>query len=158
MKWDLFPLIFLFLWLIYLLFSSKLFTKHQARRVLDDMKNRYSVIHEYRRVALNDFPKLDHRFYNTTQSWFEKRSFVWIGDYEDTYERENSPNFRACIRALRSQVGHIVVGIYDVHMKGFMKLSQFVHLLPHNMRTIDLETEFSNGTFLTISTATLVKK
>lgn len=137
--------------------NRKFGPEKQAGEIIDHMKDIYSTVHEFRRVELSQYPELDHDFYNFMTKCFEENGFTWVGDYEDTTMRKKMPNQRACLRTLRSHDGYIVVAVYDIKMKGLMRLLQIIGFLPKDLRTIDLETEFRNGTFLATSTATMAK-
>jgi hypothetical protein len=62
-----------------------------------------------------------------------------------------NPAHRSCIRTLVGEGGGVVGSIYHVRMgglKGVLRFCQWIGLIPRNIRVIDLETEFHNGSFL----------
>jgi hypothetical protein len=127
--------------------GSTLIKKRQqlaAQKILAEQKAVYSSTpHEYKEADSADFPDQDHDFYDRTQQWFESLGFRFIGDCEIVSLTRIYPHMRTFIRRMFSPDGTISVAIY--HVKATL------HRLPHDFRSIDLETELSNGTFLTTS-------
>lgn len=126
-----------------------------ARKTIDLMKKMYCGAHEYREVNPVEFPQLDHEFYRQTQAELEKAGFRYLADIEDVTVARANPNFYTFLRSMIGDDGTIMASIYDARVRGLMRLLQFSGLLPHDMRIIDLETEFDDGSFVTLSTATL---
>jgi hypothetical protein len=118
-----------------------------AKRVMELNKAIYSSQpHEYRMVDPSEFPELDHDFYDRTRSWFEGQGFRFLGDRQNLTLSRIAPHSRTFTRVMVSAEGTICGEAHH------MKLKQ-VRGFPAEVKTIDLETEFSDGTFITTSNA-----
>ena len=137
-------------WLISWLLS-RLGPRRSAKAILDTQKKLYSERHEYRTVSAHDFRDLDLAYYDETQAWLEAQGFRHLGDVENVTLARTMPRARAFIRSMVSADGTISAGVYDVRLKSWMRLLQRLFVLPRDMRTLDLETELSDGTFVATS-------
>jgi hypothetical protein len=137
-------------WLISFLVKKRM-SRDAAEEILETTTALYSTRHNFRTVSPTDFPDLDIAYYDRMQAWFTHHGFRHMGDIEDTTLSQKMPNARAFIRCMLSADGATTVGIYDVRFGGLFRLMQMVGLLSRNMKTIDIETEFSDGTFITTS-------
>ena len=119
-------------------------TAHQTAKV-------FSGRHQFQIVTPLAFPGKRLGFYESTQRFLEGQGFRWLGDIEDLTLTETHPNMRTFIRCMISADGTISGGIYDVELKGWMRLLQLIGLLPRKLQVLDLETEFNDGTYLCTS-------
>ena len=117
--------------------------KAAARRILEFHKAIYaSEPYEYQIVQASDFPELDHEFYERVRSCLEAQGFRFLGDRENVTLTRLAPDSRMFVRTMVSADGTIFGGVY--HMK-----QRRARNYPAEIRTIEFETEFSDGTFLT---------
>ena len=137
-------------WLISFLVKKRM-SRDAAEEILQTTTALYSTRHNFHTVSPSDFPDLDIAYYDRMQAWFTHHGFRHMGDIEDTTLSQKMPRARAFIRCMLSTDGAIAVGIYDIRLRGLFRLMQIVGLLSRNMKTIDIETEFSDGTFITTS-------
>jgi hypothetical protein len=113
-----------------------------ARNILDQNKAIYaSGPHEMRTVSPAEFPNLDHSFYDSFRDHFAAHGFRFVWDREDMTLTRVFPHQRTFIRVLLGADGTIMAGAYHIR-----------NLSPE-VRNMGLETEFSDGTFVTTSTA-----
>ncbi len=124
-----------------------------ARDALRVQKRLYSEEHDYRLVSPEEFPELDHAWYAWITETLGALGFAHLADIENLTVKEAMPNARAFIRVLLGGEGTVMAGAYDVKLRGFMGFCQSVGLLPRDLRTLDLETELSDGTFVATSNA-----
>jgi hypothetical protein len=102
--------------------------------------------YEYRMVQPSEFPELDCEFYDRARSWFETRGFRFLGDRENVTLSRIVPSSRTFIRTMVSADGTIVGCACHVKLqnaRGFRT----------EARVIELETELSDGTFVSTSNA-----
>jgi hypothetical protein len=99
--------------------------------------------HEYRAATLDEFPQLDRTFYDRMQIWFESCGFRYLGDCDNVTLSRVYPEKRTLIRRMVGKDDTVCVAIYHIRTTGrrFFR----VH------RIIDLETEFSDATFMRTS-------
>jgi hypothetical protein len=122
--------------------------QERARRLFAKQKAYYSAeSHDYRIVAPSDFPQLDHAFYDRMRSWFESQGFRFLGDFHNVTLAHIVPESRAFYRTLVSADGTILGAATHTRIK--------VRDSHRNFRTIEFETELSDGTFVTTSNAAL---
>lgn len=128
-----------------------------AGRTLDRMKKIFcGGPHEYRKVSPAEFPRLDHQFYRQKQVELERLGFRFLADVEDVTLARTNPNIRTFVRSMISEDGTIMSAVYDARPRQpFMRLLQLVGTLPRDLRNLDLETEFSDGSFVCVSTSSL---
>jgi len=108
------------------------------RKIREETIAIYQDRHEYRAATPDDFAGLDIAFYDETEAYFTSKGFRRLGDRVDqTIQDLGKPS--PPIRTMVSSGGTVSVGIYHVKMGS------------KSIRMIDLETEFSDGTFLTTS-------
>jgi hypothetical protein len=97
-------------------------------------------------VRPSDFPELDCEFYDRVRSSLEAHGFRFLGDRENITLSRIVPDSRTFIRTTVSADGSIVGGAYHLKVRR-------VRGIPVEKRTIEFETEFSDGTFLSTSNA-----
>ncbi len=98
---------------------------------------------EYQWLDADDFPNLDHEFYDETQAALESLGFRWLGDRENLTLTKAFPKLRTFVRMLVSAEGTISSFLYHIQAmtpKG-----------THDIRAIELGSELSDGTFLMTS-------
>lgn len=134
---------------------QRIFTpKRTAQKIVADTKALYSAPHEIVEVRAASFRDLDHRFYDTKRAELEAFGFQYVADIEDLTLSRKYPSMRTFIRALTGDQGTISAGIYQLKFRGFYRLLQLVGLLARKPFFVDLETEFSDGTFVATSNTT----
>ncbi len=137
-------------WLITLLLRR--FTpRDAAKNILETSRGLYSGRHEYRVVSPSEFAGLDIDYYDWMQQFLAGYGFRHVADIENVTLARKMPQARAFIRSMLSRDGTVTAGIYDVRFGGLMRLLQMLHMLPRDVRSLDLETELSDGTFITTS-------
>jgi hypothetical protein len=96
--------------------------------------------HEYRDAIIDEFPQLDRDFYDGMRGWFECRGFRYLGDCENLTLSRVFPTMRTLIRRMVGADGTICVALHD--------LRTIRKEIVRHRKTIDLETELSDGTFV----------
>ncbi|OJJ26353.1 hypothetical protein BI308_07005 [Roseofilum reptotaenium AO1-A] len=123
-----------------------------AEELLDYHKKIYSQQHEFVQVDAQDFSHLDLKFYQQTQRQLERLGFEKLADMEDvTISKANRSQPRILIRVMLSRDRRTVAGIFHFPLPLLVKALQAIGLAPKGGKTIDLESEFEDGTFLTTS-------
>jgi hypothetical protein len=119
-----------------------------AKEILDQQRTLYSGHHDYRGADPAEFPHIDVQYYNRMQRRLERLGFTTLGDLEDVTATRVHPNMRTFIRVLRDGEGTTMAGVYDVKVRGWMRMLQLVGVIPADLRTVDLESEVTNGSFV----------
>lgn len=130
--------------------------KKAAKRSLAENEKIWSEKpHEYRIVedVRSDFPDIDHTWVGETQAHFERLGCHFVADIENITLCAIHPQMRTYIRTMLSPDGTIKVGIYHFKMRGMMGWMVRIFGMPTTQHVIDLESEFSDGTDLVITTA-----
>jgi len=91
-------------------------------------------------------------FYNRKQKEFELCGFNYATDYVNKTILKANPNSLHFIRVMLSHDYSTEAAIFDIKLKGYLRIFQFLGILPKDLKTIDLETEFDNGSFITTTT------
>jgi hypothetical protein len=112
----------------------------------------YVPRHEYRQVDAGSFRHLDLNFYNRTRDAFVAQGCTWMGDVENVTLRGTAMDLRSFIRILVSQDRTTCIGLYHPKPKIWVRLLMWV-LRVKLGRTIDCESELSNGGFIVTSNA-----
>ncbi len=124
-----------------------------ARRILDSIAAHFVPDQEYVQVKEDDFGHLDLGFYRRTTQVLEARQFLRLPDVENRTLAQAMGNVLrpVFIRPFLSPEGTTTVGIYHPRLKswGLRLLLWLFRSAPG--RTIDLETEFLDGSFVTTS-------
>jgi hypothetical protein len=81
--------------------------------------------------------------------------FRYLGDVEDVTVANTWPRSQAVLRVMLGDGGTVTAAVYHLRIFGVMRGLQFVGPLPRKLLTIDLETELSNGQF--VSTGNTLK-
>ena len=143
------------LWLGYWWLTRDLATdpKDAADDIVRMQKALYAQQHDYRAVRPSDFPDVDVSFYDATRKTFEREQFRFLGDIEDVTATREFPKMRTFLRLMVGDSGTIQLACYHLKMRGFLRLLQIVGALPKNVKTVDLETEMSDGSFIVTANA-----
>ena len=129
--------------------------KRVARKIVGDAKALYSAPHEFAEVRAASFRDVDHRFYDSKRAELETLGFQYLADIEDLTLSRQYPSMRTFVRALVGDAGTVSAGIYQLKFRGFYRLLQLFGVLARKPFFVDLESEFSDGTFVaTSNTAT----
>lgn len=129
--------------------------KKGAQRLTALVRHLYFGRQEYREADPARFPHLDLQFYDAAARVLEGEGFVRLGDLEDV--TNNTAPYSAgaplFIRGLAGDGGRISAGIY--HFRTLLRRTWRARLLGggKSAKIVDLETELSDGTFLTTSNA-----
>ena len=130
-------------------FVSRIATpEKRAQKVTEQKRAIYSAPHEYAPVRVHDFRGLDTAYYDATQRWLESVGFRCFGDVENVSLSAVYPNMRTAVRDLASADGVVTASIWQIKMRGSLRVLSFFGLLKGDMRVVDFDTEFSDGTFL----------
>jgi len=126
-----------------------------AREIVDHIAAIYVAHHDYAPADPREFRHLDLKFYNSACAHLESRGFRHLADIEDRTltAAPGSILQRTMIRVLVSEDGSINAALFHPRLNRFW-LRLLLWLVRKSMgRTIDLETEFSDGTFLCTTNA-----
>jgi hypothetical protein len=124
--------------------QRKLYAESHSRLVVDESK-----ITAYRLRA---------EFYRCATAALQAIGFRRLADYVIPDIEAAMPMARSVLRAFLSSDGTIMGAVYDVRFSGWMRLLQWIHVLPWNLNVIEMETELSDGTFVITSAASLASK
>jgi hypothetical protein len=129
---------------------------NSTERVANDIKklqeSLYTPKHEFRVVDAKSFRHLDIGFYDKIQDALVAKGCTCLGDVEIVEQQKNGLGVRTFIRVLVTRDGLTCVGLY--HFKPKLWLRSLLWIMRVRVgRTIDCETELSNGGYLTTSNA-----
>jgi hypothetical protein len=144
------------LWLMFWWLTRELATdpKEAADDIVRMQKALYARPHEFRIVQPREFRDVDHDFYDRVRKYFEReQQFRHLADIEDLTATREFPKMRTFLRVMVGDAGATQVACYHLKMRGVFRLMQIVGALPKNVKTIDLETEMSDGTFIVTANA-----
>ncbi len=118
-----------------------------GRQVARDLAVAFSADHQFASVRAQDFaPLLDLDFYDRQRAFFEGKGFRWVDDIEDLTMTGQFPQNRTFIRLMVSGDGQIRTAFHHVRPRGSgMALFQALKLVPRDLYTLELATEFSEG-------------
>lgn len=119
-----------------------------AKQIHTDAQALYSAPHEFAEVEARAFRWADHRYYDQTEAALAALGFRKLGDLEDLSTSRVYPAMRTFIRAMAGERGTISAGIFHLKMRGWYRLLVLCRLLPGHLRSVDFETELSDGTFV----------
>jgi hypothetical protein len=129
-----------------------------AKSIHAMQKGLYSGTHEYRHVDDSALQGLNVLFYEHATAALEQLGFRRMGQIVNLTAERVTPWARAVLRCFLSPDGTIMAAAYDVRMRSWYRGLQLIRVLPTDLRTIDLETELSDGRFVATSTATSAAK
>jgi hypothetical protein len=110
--------------------------------------------HEYRDADDSELRGLDPAFYERATSDLREHGYRVVGQTVDVTAERVTPWARGVVRCMLDTTGTVTVGVYNLKFSGWHRLFQIVGALSRDLRTIDLETELSDGQFVTTSNAT----
>jgi hypothetical protein len=119
-----------------------------VQKIVSRMELLTAEKYEYKTVDARQFPHLDLQFYDLQQRFLESRGFVFLEDCENVTMRKSVSNPNVFIRVLLGGNGTIMAGLY--HFKPALSLRAAG---AKQARVLDLETWFSNGSFVCTSNA-----
>lgn len=122
--------------------------ENAARKITEQKRAIYSGPHDYAPVRAQDFRWLDERYYDETQRRLESIGFQCFGDVENVSLSAVYPNMRTAIRDFASADGVVSGSVWQVKMRGWLRVLAFFRMLKGDVRVVDFDTEFSDGTFL----------
>lgn len=128
-------------------------TRSGARSLFSSIKSVYQGDHDYASVDPRNFSWMSLDHYNRLTPALEERGFVYLEDLEDLTLTRAFPLTRTFVRCFSGAEGTIVAGVYDLKPRGWYRLLQMGGVLPKDLRTIDLETELTDGRFILSTTA-----
>src|SRR5687767_10993165 len=124
------------------------FNQKGAKDLLDVIESHYKPNHDYVKVSPDQFRHLDLKFYERAAHQLQNHAFKHLSDEEDRTLTQASSKFssRAMLRMMVSHDGTITASLYHVKPRLWLRILLFV--LGKSMgRTVDLETEFTDGSF-----------
>lgn len=124
-----------------------------ARSLFSSIKSIYEGDHEYAAVDPRAFDWMDLGYYDRMTPLLEERGFVHLEDLEDLTVSRAFPLTRTFVRCFTGAEGTIVAGVYDIQPRGWQRSLQMIGAIPKDLRTIDLETELTDGRFVLSTTA-----
>ena len=128
--------------------------KDAADDIIRMQKALYSEPHEFRIVQPSEFRDVDHDFYDRIQKYFQQeQQFRHVADIEDVTATKEFPKMRTFLRVMLGDSGATQLACYHLKMRGYFRLLQIIGVLPKNVKTIDLETEMSDGSFIVTANA-----
>jgi hypothetical protein len=120
--------------------------RRAARRIDASLRAVYSGAHVYRSASLDEFPHLDAAFYEGRTAELHALGFAPLGEVEDTTISAAGPSLPTVIRILRGDDGATVAAMYNLKVKR-------LGILVISVSAVDLVTTFTDGTFVSTSTA-----
>lgn len=129
--------------------------KEKAQKILELNKAIYQPRHEYVSVREDDFSYLDLNFYRKSSEFLESKGFKFLDDFENiTISSAHGGPFKpAMIRCMASSDGNIMAGIYHARFKSLWSRIHSFLIGFYEAKVIDLETEFTDGSFVCTSNA-----
>lgn len=120
-----------------------------AKKIVEDSKRIYSR-QEFATVDAVNFSHLDLKFYDKTSSFLQNQGFKFLADVEILNLKGGFLDLRTFLRILVSDDGSISAAIY--HPKPKLLASIFLRIIGAEFtKTVDFDTEFSDGSFVTTS-------
>jgi hypothetical protein len=126
-----------------------------ARQILAQIEANYKPTHDYVAVNPQSFRHLDLAFYDHTTQLLRSQGYKHLCDVEDRTLAASPGNvlFPVMIRSLVSSDGSVMASLYHPRIKPLW-LRALLWLTGKRLGTvIDMETEFSDGSFVTTSNA-----
>lgn len=119
-----------------------------AERITEMQRAVHSEPHEYAPVRVEDFRWLDARYYDAAQRRLEAAGFRCLGDLENISLSAVFPNLRTAIRNFTGDDGVVTASVWQVKLRGWLRVPTFLRLVKGDMRGVEFCTEFSDGTFV----------
>lgn len=125
-----------------------------AKNTLADQQKVYGGPHEIREANPQEFRGIDHAWYDRMRDELQRLGLIWAGDVEDVTISQAHPGMRTFLRNFHGDGGNIQAALYDVPALSLtLKFCRLLRLIPRDLRTLDLETEFCDGAFVCTTTA-----
>lgn len=125
----------------------------RAQKIYAEMETVFQPRHTVRKVELESFNHLDHAYYNETTRALEREGFRQIADIENTTLTEVYPHNRTVLRAFLHREGLASAACYNMRFTGWMRFITWILRLPRDIRVVEIETEFDDGSFVSTTTA-----
>jgi hypothetical protein len=97
---------------------------------------------------VEDFRWLDARYYDAGQRRLEAAGFRCLGDLENISLSAVFQNLRTAIRNFTGDDGVVAASVWQVKLRGWLRVPAFLRLVKGDMRVVEFCTEFSDGTFV----------
>lgn len=129
--------------------------KKGAQQLTALVRHLYAGQHEYREADPARFPHLDLGFYDEAARLLEREGFVRLGDLEDVTlnEAPGSAGAPLFLRGLTGDEGRILAEIYHFRPRGWRSWLTRILGAGKPLKGVDLQTDLSDGAFLTTSNA-----
>ncbi|HEY3450461.1 MAG TPA: hypothetical protein VGK67_29165 [Myxococcales bacterium] len=132
----------------------------QARQIAESIRNSmrqsFFADHEYRVLPAGEVSLLDRQFYRRHQEAFAAEGFRHLGDVEDVSLRKVQ-RVRALIRVMVDRPGTTSASFYRARPPFFQRVLMRLFLGLWTLDTLDLESSFSDGTYLVTTTGSANK-
>jgi len=116
-----------------------------ARNILNIQEKVYSSgLHQYRMASIDEFPQLDREFYEACRARFEAHGYRFAGDLENVTLSQAFPNMRSILRICLSADGTVISCCFHAQIP-----ARPGQAAARDIRRIELETEFTDGTYIT---------
>jgi len=123
-------------------------TRQAAVKVAESVGALCETHYEYVAVRATEFAHLDLAWYDASQRWLEEQGFALLGDEENLTFRRTSKGNRTLLRTMLARDGTCLAYLYH-----FKPASPMRALGGDGFRILELQTQFTNGAFLTTSNA-----
>ena len=127
---------------------QRLSTRRAAVRILKSVDALCEPEYEYARAQAQQFEHLELAWYDTSQRWLEDKGFALLGDEENLTFRRTSNGNRVLLRTMASRDGTSLAYLYH-----FKPAAPARMLAGQDMKVLELQTQFVDGTFTTTSNA-----
>jgi hypothetical protein len=140
--------VFLVTWRLLIHWNGDMFGRNAARETRKSLVSAFSSGFECVAVDPSAFPHLDHMFYERVTSEASALGFTCMGDIELLHFTRAYPKLRTFLRVLLGDEGTVVLSLNHMKVRGWAGFLVFLNSSPRSFRTIGLETEFTDGTFI----------
>ncbi|MFK5923095.1 MAG: hypothetical protein QM496_13020 [Verrucomicrobiota bacterium] len=111
---------------------------------------------DYQPTELRSVKRIDYSFYEASEAAMYLQGFSNMGDYQDLEHRRNFPKQQTVVRFMVSKDHSIMAAFYHLPIPRLNKLLLWLSGNLTSFRTIDLETEFTDGYFVMTTTAAML--
>jgi hypothetical protein len=141
---------------VFLYAFTNLFDLEKLQKNNDRISSLYGVAHVRTVVDETEIAArgLDLGFYQQTRTELESLGFRFLADYIDETMDEATRSVRSVLRVMVSEDGGTHAAAYHARFFGLFRLMQLIRVAGRHPRCMDLETELSDGTWVTTSNAT----
>lgn len=127
--------------------------RSRAEKIYAEMETVFQPRHTVRKVELASFKHLDHTYYEETTRALEREGFRPIADIENTTLSEVYPHNRTALRLFLHREELASAACYNMRFTGWMRFITWILRLPRDIRVVEIETEFDDGSFVSTTTA-----